>query len=291
MKRIAIQGIPGSFHDIASHQYFKDEQIQLICCSTFEQIFEQMEHDPTTVGVLAIENTIAGSLLHNYELLRASNTTIVGEHKLHICHCICCLPEDDWDTIQEVHSHPVALMQCRQFLAGHPGMKAVEGDDTAGSAEYIAKHHCKGWAAICHADAARLYGLKVLEDHIEDNKHNFTRFLVVSNPRKADFLRPLDRSRKASLVFSLPHAEGSLSKVLTILSFYDINLTKIQSLPIVGREWEYLFYVDVTFDNLVRYRQSIDAITPLTRDIRIIGEYQEAVCPTPGGTPPAEPAM
>jgi prephenate dehydratase len=276
MKRIAIQGVRGSFHDIAAHEYFEGEQVQLICCSTFEQVFESIKRDPTVIGMMAIENTIAGSLLHNYDLLRASGTTIVGEHKLHICHCICCLPDDDWRTITEVHSHPVALAQCRQFLANHPEMKAVEAEDTAGSAEYISRHGCRGWAAICHADAARIYGLKVLEDHIEDNKHNFTRFLVVSNPQKADFLRPLSRSNKASLVFSLPHSEGSLSKVLTILSFYDINLTKIQSLPIIGREWEYLFYVDITFDDLIRYRQSIDAITPLTSDIKIIGEYQES---------------
>ncbi|AGB28169.1 MULTISPECIES: prephenate dehydratase [Prevotellaceae] len=276
MKRVAIQGIPGSFHDIAVRQYFEGEQIQLICCSTFEDVFENIKRDPTVIGMLAIENTIAGSLLHNYDLLRASNTTIVGEHKLHICHSICCLPDDDWSTLTEVHSHPVALMQCRGFLANHPDLKAVEGEDTAGSAAYIQRHRCRGWAAICHADAAEMYGLKVLENHIEDNKHNFTRFLVVSDPRKADFLRPLNASRKASLVFSLPHSEGSLSKVLTILSFYDINLTKIQSLPVIGHEWEYLFYVDVTFDDLTRYRQSIDAITPLTKDIRIIGEYIEA---------------
>ena len=116
-------------------------------------------------------------------------------------------------------------------------------------------------------------GLKVLEDAIEDNKHNFTRFLVVCDPRKADFMRPLDKTDKASLVFSLPHEEGSLSKVLTILSFYNINLTKIQSLPIIGQEWEYLFYVDVTYNNLIRYRQSIDAIIPLTRELKILGEY------------------
>ena len=117
--------------------------------------------------------------------------------------------------------------------------------------------------------------MKVLEDHIEDNKHNFTRFLVVSNPRKADFLRALEKSNKSSLVFSLPHEEGSLSKVLTILSFYNINLTKIQSLPVIGHEWEYLFYVDVTYENLTRYRQSIDAIIPLTKELKILGEYQD----------------
>ena len=276
MKRIAIQGIHGSFHDIAAHQYFANEQIQLDCCATFEEVFEHTRLDPTAIGMMAIENTIAGSLLHNYELLRASGQTIVGEHKLHIQHCICCMPEDDWDSIIEVHSHPVALMQCRQFLGGHPSLKAVEAEDTAGSAALISNNRLRGQAAICHPDAARLYGLKVLEDHIEDNKHNFTRFLVVTNPLKADFLRPLDKANKASMVFSLPHTEGSLSKVLTILSFYDINLTKIQSLPIIGQEWEYLFYVDVTFNNLVRYRQAIDAISPLTKDIKILGEYIEA---------------
>ena len=133
-----------------------------------------------------------------------------------------------------------------------------------------------GVAALCHADAARLYGLEVLEDKVEDNPHNFTRFLIVCDSRKADFLRPLNEANKANIVFSLPHEEGSLSQVLSILSFYKINLTKIQSLPIIGREWEYLFYVDVTYDDLIRYRQSIDAITPLTRDLRILGEYTAA---------------
>ena len=275
MKRIAIQGDIGSFHDIAAHQYFGNQQIQLICCSTFEQVFENIRRDPTAIGMLAIENTIAGSLLHNYELLRDSETTIVGEHKLRITHSLCCLPDDDWNTINEVHSHPVALMQCRGFLANHPDMKAVEAHDTAGAAKYIAQHQCRGWAAICNTAAAKIYGMKVLQEGIEDNKHNFTRFLVTSHVNKADFLRSIDRVNKASLVFALPHEEGSLSQVLSILSFYKMNLTKIQSLPIIGHEWEYMFYVDVTFDNLTRYRQSIDAIMPLTRELKVLGEYQD----------------
>lgn len=274
MKRIAIQGRIGSFHDIAAHLYFEGEQVQIICCATFEEVYDNIRRDPTVIGMTAIENTIAGSLLHNYELLRDSGTTVVGEHKLHIKHCLCCLPDDDWDTIQEVHSHPVALMQCRGFLSSHPQFKAIETEDTAGAAENIMAHTMRGCAAICHASAAELNGMKVLEDSIEDNKHNFTRFLVVCDPRKADFMRPLDKTDKSSLVFSLPHEEGSLSKILTILSFYNINLTKIQSLPIIGHEWEYLFYVDVTYNNLIRYRQSIDAITPLTKELKILGEYQ-----------------
>ena len=265
----------GSFHDIAAHQYFEGEQIQLICCATFEDVFAQMRQDPTIIGMLAIENTIAGSLLHNYELLRDSGATVVGEHKLHISHCICCLPEDDWDSLTEVHSHPVALMQCRGFLSGHPSLKAVEGEDTAGSAQLIAEGKLKGQAAICNAAAAELYGLKVLENHIEDNKHNYTRFLVVSNPAKADLLRPLDKSDKSSLVFSLPHDVGSLSHVLSVISFYNINLTKIQSLPVIGHEWEYLFYVDVTYGNITRYRQCVDAIIPLTKELKILGEYKD----------------
>lgn len=275
MKRVAIQGFVGSFHDIAAHQYFNGEQLQLVCCATFEEVFENLAKDPTMIGMTAIENTIAGSLLHNYELLRESGLTVVGEHKLHISHCICCLPDDSWETISEVHSHPVALMQCRQFLSGHADLKVVECEDTAGAAKDIAVAARSGCAAICSSSAAHIYGMKVLEDHIEDNKHNFTRFLVSCNPGKADFLRPLEKANKASLVFALPHEEGSLSQVLSILSFYKINLTKIQSLPIIGHEWEYLFYVDVTYDNLTRYRQSIDAITPLTRELKILGEYQD----------------
>ena len=279
MKRIAIQGEIGSFHDIAARQYFEGEQLQLICCQTFEQVYESIRQDPTVIGMAAIENTIAGSLLHNYELLRDSGTTVVGEHKLHITHCICCLPDDDWNTITEVHSHPVALMQTRHYLEQHPQLRVVEAGDTAGSAKMIAEEGRAGWAAICHAEAARLYGLKVLEDSIEDNKHNFTRFLVCSMPQKADMLRPLVETNKSSIVFALPHEEGSLSAVLAILSFYKINLTKIQSLPIIGHEWEYLFYVDVMYNDLTRYRQSIDAIIPLTKDLRILGEYKDA--PTP----------
>ena len=275
MKKIAIQGLLGSFHDIAAHQYFKTEQIELICCSTFEQVFENIHRDKTVIGLIAIENTIAGSLLHNYELLRDSGTSVVGEHKLHISHCICCLPEDDWSTITEVHSHPVALMQCRQYLSQHPQLKAVEAEDTAGSAQYIKENGCRGWAAICNREAAKMHGMKILDDNIEDNKHNFTRFLVVCQPEIADTLRPIEKTDKSSLVFSLPHEEGSLSQVLSILSFYKINMTKIQSLPIIGREWEYMFYIDVTYDSLTRYRQSIDAIKPLTRELKILGEYEQ----------------
>lgn len=273
MKKIAIQGIKGSFHDIAAHQYFNNDDVGLICCDTFEEIFQQMRDDYSRLGLMAIENTIAGSLLHNYELLRESGMTIIGEHKLHIEHSIMCLPEDDWSTITEVNSHPVALMQCRDFLSSHPEFKVVEAEDTAGAAEMISRKHLRGHAAICHAGAAPLYGLKVLEQGIEDNKHNFTRFLLMCDPWSADKMRDLHHTNKSSIVFTLTHEEGSLSQVLSIFSFYKINLTKIQSLPIIGREWEYMFYVDVSYDDYVRYRQSIEAVRPLLRELKILGEY------------------
>ena len=277
MKKVAIQGTLGSYHDIAAHKYFAGEEIELICCADFEDVFAAVKKDSQTIGMLAIENTIAGSLLHNNELLRQSGTQIVGEYKLRISHSFVCLPEEDWDDITEVNSHPIALMQCREFLARHPKIKVVEGEDTARSAEIIKTENLKGHAAICSKAAAERYGMKVLQEGIETNKHNYTRFLVVADPWQVD---ELNRHRhkevnKASMVFTLPHTEGSLSQVLSILSFYSINLTKIQSLPIIGREWEYQFYVDVVFDNVLRYKQAIAAIAPLTKELKILGEYED----------------
>ncbi len=279
MDQIAIQGIAGCYHETAARRYFTDRPIDVIPCSSFDLLFERMSEDPTLLGIAAIENTIAGSLLPNHELLQRSRARIVGEQKIRISHVIAALPGQRLDEIREVHSHPIALMQCGEFLKGHPAMKIVERDDTAGSAREIAEERLPGTAAICGADAAEMYGLEILRRGIETNKHNFTRFLILADEsRAAEFSDPR-HTNKASLVFTLRHTQGSLSKVLTVLSFYDINLTKIQSLPIIGREWEYRFYVDVTFDDPLRYRQSIDAARPLTSDFRILGEYAE--CPNP----------
>ena len=155
----------GSYHDIAAHKFFPGEEIELICCSTFEEIFSNMKQDSNVIGMLAIENTIAGSLLHNYELLRESGMTIIGEHKLRIKHSFMCLPDDDWNTLTEVNSHPVALAQCREFLMQHPKLKIVETEDTAGSAETIKRENLKGHAAICSKYAADLYGMKYWKKH------------------------------------------------------------------------------------------------------------------------------
>lgn len=267
--------MPGSFHDIAAHRYFPEDDIQLVCCDTFEQVFQAMQADDNLVALVAIENTIAGSLLHNYELLRESGCTIVGEQKLRIKHSIMCLPDEDWDDLSEVNSHPVALMQCRKFLSEHRRLKVVEVEDTAGAAADISAKQLRGHAAICHKDAAAIYHLKVLQEGIETNKHNFTRFLVLSSPKRATALRDINRTNKASIVFSLPHEEGSLSAILSILSYYKLNLTKIQSLPQIGREWQYLFYVDLTYTDPARYFLAINAITPLTQELKQLGEYED----------------
>ena len=275
MKKIAIQGTRGSYHDIAAHKLFPNEEIELICCGHFQDVFAAVKADSQTMGLVAIENTIAGSLLQNHELLRKSQLQIISEYKLRISHSFVCLPDEDWDDIVEVNSHPIALMQCQEFLDNHPNIKVVEAEDTAKSAEIIKTKNLKGHAAICSKAAAQLYGMKVLQEGIETNKHNFTRFLLVADPWLADDFRKDKNINKSNIVFSLQHTEGSLSQVLSILSFYNINLTKIQSLPIIGREWEYLFYVDLTFNDYLRYRQAIDAITPLTKELRTLGEYEE----------------
>lgn len=273
--RVAIQGVAGCFHDAAAREYFEGQDIETVPCETFNEMFNLLKSDASMLGILAIENTIAGSLLQNHELLRQSNMTIVGEYKKYISHSIAALPGQSIDDIAEVNSHPMALRQCEQYLQLHPKMKMVETYDTAGSAKMIAENNLVGHAAICGRYAAELYGLNVLEDDIQTNKRNFTRFLVVTDPCNATGFKNQKAVDKASIAFTLPHSQGSLSAVLVIFSFYGMNLTKIQSLPIIGREWEYRFYVNLTFYDYTRYRQSIDAVRPLISDFKILGEYAE----------------
>ena len=275
-KRVTIQGVAGCYHDAAARAYFNDEEITTIPCDSFPELFQRMGCDASLMGIVAIENTIAGSILPNHELLRQSNMQIVGEHKMHISHVLAALPGQSIDELSEVNSHPMALMQCEQFLRQHPNLKMIEKFDTAGSAQEIADHKLMGHAAVCGEYAANLYGLNILEHGIETNKRNFTRFLIIADPLLASEMRPREEKiNKSSIMFTLPHTNGALSKVLTIFSFYDINLSKIQSLPIIGREWEYRFYIDLTFDSYVRYHQSIDAVRPLLNDLKILGEYVE----------------
>ncbi len=274
-KRVTIQGMAGCFHEAAAKDYFKGEEIETIPCETFHSMFDCLRKDASLIAIMAIENTIAGSLLQNHELLRQSSLRIVGEYSMYISHVIAALPGQQLNELTEVNSHPMALMQCEEYLLEHPNLKMVEKSDTAGSAKEIAEKKLYGHAAVCGKYAAQLYGLNVLDEDIQTNKKNFTRFLILSDPLEADELTEGMPKNKASLVFTLPHTQGSLSKILTIFSFYDINLSKIQSLPIIGREWEYRFYVDLTFKDYMRYKQSIDAVRPLLSEFKILGEYAE----------------
>ena len=274
-KKVAIQGVAGCYHDIAAHNYFEGEEIEIVPCETFRDEITMIKKDPSILGMMAIENTIAGSLLQNHELIRESGLCVIGEYKLRISHSLVALPGSTIEDITEVNSHPIALMQCTEFLDTMPHAKVVEKDDTADSARWISENQLKGHAAICGKYAAKIYNMEVLAEGIETNKRNFTRFLAITDRWTADEMIKDNDKNKASLVFALPHSSGSLSKVLSVLSFYDMNLTKIQSLPIIGREWEYMFYIDLTFVDYTRYRQALDAIRPLTKDLQILGEYAE----------------
>lgn len=280
MKRVAIQGGLGAYHGIAAEHFFEGEEIEIIPCVNFKDIFSVIKKDSNVVGIMAIENTIAGSLLPNYELLKEHKLPIAGEYKLRVSHCLAALPGQTIHEIMEVQSHPIALMQCNDFLGTLPGVKIVEHEDTALAARDIAQKKLIGNAAICSERAAEIYGLNILARGIETNKRNFTRFLIFGNSWVVNDIQKDDTINKASIVFTLPHAEGSLSKVLSVFSFYGINLTKIQSLPIIGREWEYQFYVDFKFDDLERYKQSLVAIKPLINELKNLGEYPEGITPT-----------
>lgn len=279
-RKVAIQGIGGCNHYIAAKNFFKGDELVTIDCDTFKELAEKVSKDPSILGIMAIENTIAGGLLQNYRLLTEYNLIIVGEYKLRIKHALVALPGVQVGEIREINTHPMAFMQCEEFLGAMPNVKLVEKEDTAGSARWIMENNLMDHAAICPAGVAELYGMNVLADGIETNKRNFTRFLVLANKDVAkDILGELsveeDNVNKSSLVFTLPHTSGSLSKVLAVLSFYDMNLSMIQSMPIVGQEWQYQFYVNLLFADYKRYRQAIDAILPLTKDLKVLGEYVE----------------
>ncbi len=279
-RKVAIQGIGGCNHYIAAKLFFRNDEVETIDCDTFKELAAHVVKDPSKLGIMAIENTIAGSLLQNYKILQDNRLVIVGEYKLRIAHSLVALPGVQLADIKEINTHPMAFMQCQEFLDTIPNVKLVEKEDTAGSAKWIKENNLADHAAICPAGAAELYGMNILAEGIETNKRNFTRFLILANKDVAtDVLRELcieqENINKSSMVFTLPHMSGSLSKVLSVLSFYDMNLSMIQSMPIVGEEWRYQFYVNLLFSDYKRYRQAIDAILPLVKDLQILGEYME----------------
>ena len=273
MKRIAIQGYRGSFHEEAAQRFYaaRDEQVDVVECGTFADLFRAMDDGRADAAVMAIENTISGGLLPNFELLRAHPYRITGEIYIPIHQNLMALPGQRLEDIREVRTHYMAINQTRQYFEQQcPWITMVESEDTAGSAAQVAREGLRGVGAVASVLAAERFGLEILARSIETYKQNFTRFLIldesVETPRRA-----ID---KASLCFTLPHKPGSLAQVLTILSFYDMNLTRIQSLPIPGVQWQYFFYADIRFGAYDRYRQALRAVKPLMADLRILGEYK-----------------
>jgi len=272
---IAIQGVKGCYHEIAAFKYFGErEPLTPIECTSFREMFAHFQKDTTTQGVMAIENTVAGSILPNYALLMNSNMTIIGEVYQRIEHHLMSNQATTLADLTEVRSHPMAILQCLQYFEPHPHIDLIETQDTALSAKLLAETPEPTVAVIASKLAAERYNLVVLDKGIETNSRNFTRFLILQNKEIASTQINFN---KASLCFKLSHETGSLSKVLTLLSAAHINLTKIQSLPVIGHEWEYLFLIDLAFDTLPQYRQSLATIAPYTSDLKILGEYQAGV--------------
>lgn len=270
-KRIAIQGGYGAFHEIAAYGYFGNEDIEIVPRNTFKDLFKALKQGKVDYGITAIENSIAGSILPNYTLLLESNLQIVGEIYLRVKQNLVALPGQLIHDIQEVYSHPMAILQCQKFFDDHPRIRLIDTIDTALSAKEIADKKIKKAAAISSAKAAHKYGLDIIAESIETHKKNYTRFLILEGKNGNN--HDITAINKASITFALAHKIGGLSKVLSILSFYDINLAKVQSMPIIGKDWEYQFYVDVEIDNYRHYYQAIEAIRPFTSGLTILGEY------------------
>lgn len=268
---IAIQGETGSYHEIAARQFFGDH-IQLECCDSFPELFKNLGARQSDFAVAAIENSVAGTILPNYGLLRKSGFHIIGEVYLRISHMLMALPGTKTEELTEVHSHPMAIAQCHRYLDTLPNIRLVECDDTAASARRIVENKTPYIAAIASTLAASHYGLPILAEAIEDDPGNFTRFFILSRTASELSTPP----NKASLCFAVGHEVGQLSKVLMILSAHGMNLTKIQSSPIVGKAWEYFFHLDLEFEAYNQYQRAIDSIRSLVKELTIIGEYPKA---------------
>ena len=270
-KKVAIQGFAGCFHEQAARLFYgKGKELGIVECGTFDGLYESLEQKKADAAIMAIENTVSGGLLPNFELLRKHDRKIKGEIFLRICQNLMVMPGQTIRDIHEVRTHYMAINQTRQFFSNYPHIRLVESEDTAKSAADIAAGKIYGVGAVASALAADLYGLEIIAPGIETYKQNFTRFLVMDDGIEV----PEDSIDKVSLCFTLPHKAGSLAQVLTILSFYDMNLTRIQSLPIPGREWQYFFYVDIKFESYMRYSQALSAVRPLMEDLKVLGEYR-----------------
>ena len=270
--RVSIQGYEGSFHQVAAEEWF-GRDVQVIPCATFREVVRvALSEAESEGGVMAIENSIAGSILPNYNLLQQSKLRVVGEIYLQIGQNLLVNPGVQLEDIREVHSHPMALLQCIDYLERRPGWKLVETEDTALSAKHLSQRRSRHAAAIASRRAAALFGLDILAPDIQTMKNNYTRFLILQREENAMVEAHPD---KASVNFHTDHTRGSLARVLTKIADGGINLSKLQSFPIPGSEWEYSFHADMEFEDLGQFDRVIEAMRPVTAELKIYGIYKK----------------
>lgn len=269
--RVSIQGYEGSFHQVAARHLF-GKDVEVLPCATFREVVKlALDKKATDFGLMAIENSLAGSILPNYHLLQQNTLKVVGELYLHISQNLLVNPGVKMSDIKEVHSHPMALLQCLDFLGKH-SFKLVETEDTALSAKHLHQHRSKTTAAIASKLAAELYGLKVLAPDIQTQKNNITRFLVLRREKEAVIPQNAD---KASVYFQTNHTKGILAKVLGIIAEGGINLSKLQSMPIPGSNFKYGFYADMEFQQVTQFEAVLELLKSTTNNLRVFGIYKK----------------
>ena len=269
-KTIAIQGAEGSNHHKVARDFY-GTSIQLKECMSFDELVDRLLDQSADLGVMALENTIAGSIIPNYALIDKYNLNIIGEEYLNIHHHLMGLKGQKIEDITEVWSHPMALLQCKEFFKKHPHIKLVEDVDTAEVAKRISKENLSGIGAIAPKIAAEIFNLEVIEDEIQTIKDNSTRFVIVQTSAPNN---EIDQINKASLKFQLNHKRGSLAAILNVLSDCKMNLTKIQSIPVIESPWKYSFFVDVTFDAYESYKKAAAIIEIMAEQFKILGTYK-----------------
>lgn len=270
MKKIAIQGIEGSNHHIVADAFFSKE-ILLDKCMSFDALVDSLLTKRSDCGVMAIENSIAGSIIPNYALIDSNNLHIIGEHYLKISMNLMALQGQKIEDIKEVYSHPMALLQCKNYFREYPHIKLIEDKDTAEVAERIQKKQLKGIAALASKQAAQIFDLEILAADVQTIQNNATRFVIVQTSNSVIAKEDIN---KASLKFQLDHKRGSLATILNVLSDCKLNLTKIQSLPRIETPWKYSFFVDVTFDDYMHYDKAKSIISIMAEDFKVLGEYK-----------------
>lgn len=269
MKKIAIQGIAGSFHEDAARQYFNNEEIEIIECRSFTRVCEMVDNDEADLAVMAIENSIAGSLLQNYSLIRDYHLHVIGETYVHIKMNLMMLDGVEKQDIDTIYSHPVAIRQCIEYIEKHlPKAKIIENQDTAMSGKIIQENKLINAAAIGNLRTAELYNLKVADEGIETNKRNYTRFWVLDKRANQHV-----NTNKASLAIEVGHYYGSLAQVLNIFAENKLNLNMIQSIPIIGKPSEYTIHLDVEYDLMENYERAIHQVLKCVSSLSILGEY------------------